>query len=293
MGIGNRQKLTKLEVTFCDLKMASMTTSKIAMPLTSEVGRVPVVTVRGVSVVLDHDVARLFGTDTKKLNQQVSRNKDKFLEDYSFVMTKDEFDDLRSQNVTSSPEWGGRRYPPRVFTEHGVVMAATIVRTAEAIQATRHIVRSFVDVQRDTLERAHAKKRGGQFPLALDIPTRLGLATKPNVALGHVLDEIIDPTQGTTVRDEAREVAVQGLQSLKDYLKTAGINNEKTLAEVRRIMAEAESIETDAVKKRTENQHRQLALMAKKLRLVIQAQAYAETGSADGLMAVLADLEKA
>jgi hypothetical protein len=64
------------------------------------------------------------------------------------------------------------------------------------------------------------------------------------------------------------------------------------LAEVRRIMAEAEAIEIDAVKKRTENQHRQLALMAKKLRLVIQAQAYAETGSVDGLMAVLADLEK-
>lgn len=57
-------------------------------------------------------------------------------------------------------------------------------------------------------------------------------------------------------------------------------------------MAEAESIEVDTAKKRTENQHRQLALLAKKLRLVIQAQAYAETGSIEGLMAVLADLEK-
>jgi len=79
----------------------------------------------------------------------------------------------------------------------------------------------------------------------------------------------------------------------KDYLKKAGINNEKTLAEVRRIMAEAENIETETVRKRTENQHRQLALLAKKLRLVIQAQAYAETGSIDGLMAVLQDLEAA
>lgn len=78
----------------------------------------------------------------------------------------------------------------------------------------------------------------------------------------------------------------------KEYLKRAGISNEKTLAEVRRIMAEAESIEVDTAKKRTENQHRQLALLAKKLRLVIQAQAYAETGSIEGLMAVLADLEK-
>jgi ORF6N domain len=214
-GIGRGRNIAHLEVTNCDLKMGFMVkTSSTTTPQRGS-DRVPVVDVRGVRVVLDHDVARLFGTETKKLNQQVSRNKDKFLDDYSFVMTKEEFDDLRSQNVTSSAEWGGRRYLPRVFTEHGVVMAATIVKSPEAIQATRHIVRTFVDVQRQVWEREHAKKNGGQLRLALDLPTRQGLATKLNIALGHVLDEIIDPTKGTTVRDEAREIATQGLQSLK------------------------------------------------------------------------------
>jgi hypothetical protein len=112
------------------------------------------------------------------------------------------------------------------------------------------------------------------------------------MALGHVLDAIIDPEEAKTVREEARAVAAEGLKSLKEYLKRAGIGNEKGLAEVRRIMAEAESIEVETARKRTENQHRQLALLAKKLRLVIQAQLYAESGSIDGLMVVLSDLER-
>lgn len=243
-------------------------------------------------VVLDQDVARLFGVETKRLNEQVVRNQERFGDDFSFRLTRDEFDDLRSQNATSSSEWGGVRYPPRVFTEHGVVMAATVLKSAKAIQASREIVRVFVDSRRAAWERANLSNKRGQVALSLDGATRQGLMSKLNIALGHVLDAIVDPSEGKTVRDEAREIAAEGLKSLKEYLKKAGINNEKTLAEVRRLMAEAESIEVETAKKRTENQHRQLALLAKKLRLVIQAQHYAETGSIEGLMVVLSDLEK-
>lgn len=248
--------------------------------------------IRSERVVLDQDVARLFGVETKRLNEQVNRNKEKFGDDYSFRLTKEEFDDLRSQNATSSSEWGGVRYAPRAFTEHGVVMAATILKSIEAIQATRLIVRTFVDVRRAAWEKEVDRRQGRQLPSALDQSTRQGLATKLNVALGHVLDAIVDPTENKTVKDEAREIAAEGLKALKEFLKKAGVNNEKTLAEVRRIMAEAENIETETTRKKTENKHRELALLAKKLRLVIQAQAYAETGSVDGLMAVLHDLER-
>jgi ORF6N domain len=252
-----------------------------------------VLEIRNEHVIIDYEVARLFGTETKKLNQQVTRNTEKFGDDYSFRLTKDEFDDLRSQNVTSSPEWGGTRYRPRVFTEHGVVMAATILKSQKAIQATRLIVHTFVSVRRDAWEKQTLKKMGGQLPLALDVPVRQGLITKLNIALGQVLDTIVEPEQGTTVRDEARAIAAEGLKSLKDYLKQAGISNEKTLAEVRRIMVEADGIEIDTARKKTENKHRQLALLAKKIKLVIQAQHYAETGSIEGLMMVLSDLERA
>ena len=247
---------------------------------------------RGERVVLDQDVASLFGTETKRLNEQVSRNADKFGDDFAFRLDKDEFAHLRSHFATSSEQWGGVRYPPRVFTEHGVVMAATVLKSPQAIQATRLIVRTFVEARRAAGEREALRKPDGQLPLALDVPTRQGLMAKLNMALGHVLDAIIDPGEAKTVREEARAVAAEGLRSLKEYLKKAGIENEKTLAEVRRIMAEAESIEGETARRRTENQHRQLALLAKKLRLVIQAQLYAETGSVDGLMVVLSDLER-
>jgi hypothetical protein len=83
--------------------------------------------IRGEKVVLDRDVARLFGVETKVFNQQVKRNKSKFGTDFAFRLTEGEFTNLRSQTAISG--WGGARYRPMVFTEHGVVMAATILHS--------------------------------------------------------------------------------------------------------------------------------------------------------------------
>jgi hypothetical protein len=273
--------------------MARKEASVPAVPATPlEAQRLPeIVEVRGVKVLLDRHVAQIFRTEVRKLNQQVSRNKDKFVDDFAFRLTWEEFEDLRSQNVIFQ-EWTGVTYPPMAFTEYGIVMAATILKSPQAIEATRLIVRTFVEAQKATWEREIARKRGGQLPLGLDAPTRQGLATKLNIALGHVLDAIVDDTENKTVRAEAKEVAAEGIKAIKEFLKKAGHENDKTVAEIRRIMAEAENIEVDTQKKRTENQHRQFALLAKKLKLVIQAQLYAESGSVDGLMAVLTDLEK-
>ena len=116
---------------------------------------------------------------------------------------------------------------------------------------------------------------------------------KLNHALDRVLDAIADPVTQTTVRDEARALAAEGLASLKDYLRRAGVQNEKTLAEVRKLLAEAEAVEAETALRATENQHRQLALLAKQLRLVLVAQQYLERGSVEDLLSVLKDLERA
>lgn len=92
--------------------------------------------------MLDEDLAELYGTTTKRLNEQVGRNPDRFPGDFVFRLTAHEFDRLRSQNATSS--WGGRRYPPRAFTEHGVLALAGVLRTDVAAQASIAIVRTFV-----------------------------------------------------------------------------------------------------------------------------------------------------
>ncbi|MBI2833073.1 MAG: ORF6N domain-containing protein [Acidobacteria bacterium] len=82
-----------------------------------------IIEVRGVPVLLDSDLAAIYGVETKALNQAVKRNRDRFPVDFSFILSVAEFRGLRSHPVTSKPGRGGRRNAPRVFTEHGASMA--------------------------------------------------------------------------------------------------------------------------------------------------------------------------
>jgi hypothetical protein len=100
--------------------------------------------IRGEKVILDADLAELYGVTTKRLNEQVRRNRDRFPPDFMFQLTEEEFAILRSQFATSRSGWGGRRYPPFVFTEHGAIMAANILNSPQAIAASVTVVRAFV-----------------------------------------------------------------------------------------------------------------------------------------------------
>jgi hypothetical protein len=86
-----------------------------------------ILVIRGQKVLLDADLAELYGVTTKRLNQQVRRNIDRFPEDFAFLLTAKEFTNLKLQFATSSSGWGGRRKPPFAFTEHGAVMAASVL----------------------------------------------------------------------------------------------------------------------------------------------------------------------
>lgn len=99
-------------------------------------------TLRGHRVMLSGDLAHLYGVKTKVLVQSVKRNKRRFPEDFSFQLTKDEARILRSQIVTSS--WGGTRFEPIAFTEQGVAMLSSILRSSRAIDANIAIMRAFV-----------------------------------------------------------------------------------------------------------------------------------------------------
>lgn len=101
---------------------------------------------RGQKVMLDADLADLYGVETKALLQAVKRNLARFPEDFAFQLDKQEFINLRSQFVTSS--WGGRRYPPYAFTEQGVAMLSSVLRSPQAIQVNIEIMRTFVRLRR-------------------------------------------------------------------------------------------------------------------------------------------------
>lgn len=95
-------------------------------------------------VILDSDLAELYGVPARQLNQQVKRNRDRFPADFMFQVTAKEDQILRSQIVISSQKHGGRRYLPYAFTEHGAIMAATVLNSKRAIEMSVFVVRAFV-----------------------------------------------------------------------------------------------------------------------------------------------------
>ena len=97
--------------------------------------------IRNVKVMIDEDLAQLYEVETRRLNEQVKRNIDRFPKDFMFQLTKEEFENLKSQNATSS--WGGRRKLPNVFTEHGVLMLSSVLNSKKSIQVNIQIMRVF------------------------------------------------------------------------------------------------------------------------------------------------------
>jgi len=110
--------------------------------------------IRGQKVMLDRDLAKLYGLETKVLKQQVKRNSERFPDDFMFELTKDEFANWRSQFVTSNSERMGLRYLPMVFTEHGVLMLSSVLNSKQAISVNIQIMRIFTRIRQmltDTL----------------------------------------------------------------------------------------------------------------------------------------------
>ncbi len=114
--------------------------------------------VRGETVVLDSDLALLYGVPTKILNKAVSRNRQRFPDDFSFQMTEEEFGTLRFQIGTSKGR-GGRRYLPYVFTEHGAIMAASVLNSPRAVEISVFVVRAFVKLRELALSHKELAKK--------------------------------------------------------------------------------------------------------------------------------------
>jgi phage regulator Rha-like protein len=102
--------------------------------------------IRKEKVMLDSDLAELYGVETKVLVQALKRNIDRFPKDFMFQLTADQYKILRSQFVTTT--WGGRRYPPYVFTEQGVAMLPSVLKSKRAIKVNISIMRAFVELRK-------------------------------------------------------------------------------------------------------------------------------------------------
>ncbi|MBF4515301.1 ORF6N domain-containing protein [Flavobacterium sp. ANB] len=113
--------------------------------------------IRGQKVMLDRDLAILYGIETKRLKEQVKRNRIRFPEDFMFELTKIEFENWRSQIATSNSEKMGLRYVPMAFTEHGVLMLSSVLNSDKAIQTNIQIMRIFTKVRQMLLDTTEIK----------------------------------------------------------------------------------------------------------------------------------------
>ncbi len=146
-------KLAKFKVANCDLKQTSTKTMDSL--------KQNIFVVRRERVMLDNDLARLYGVTTKRLNEQLNRNRHRFPKDFAFRLTLAEAKEIaasRSQNATLK-KGQNIKHPPHVFTEHGAIMLASVLNSRVAVQASVYVVRAFVQMRTALMEYADLSHR--------------------------------------------------------------------------------------------------------------------------------------
>ena len=141
--------------------------NKTAIILAQRVGT-RILVLRNQKVILDTDLADLYGVSVKRLNEQIKRNPKRFPADFLFTLTGEEYQNLKSQNATSSSTHGGRRYLPNAFTEHGAIMAATVLHSRRAIDMSIFVVRAFVQMRQATAMNQHIVSKLAELEARLD-----------------------------------------------------------------------------------------------------------------------------
>ena len=149
-----------------------------------------ILSIRGRRVILDSDLARLYGVTTARLNEQVKRNSNRFPTDFMFPLSRQEFAALISQNATSKGR-GGRRKLPNVFTEHGALMAANVLNSPRAVQMSVFVVRAFIRMRAALADtRELARKLAG---LERDLKARLDVHESAIVGILQRVMEVLAP----------------------------------------------------------------------------------------------------
>ena len=144
-----------------------MIMDKTAVVLAQRVGT-KILVLRNQKVILDTDLANLYGVSVKRLNEQVKRNPKRFPADFLFTLTEPEYENLRSRSATSSSTHGGRRYLPHAFTEHGAIMAASVLNSKRAIDMSIFVVRAFVQMRQSTVQNQHIVSKLAELEARID-----------------------------------------------------------------------------------------------------------------------------
>ena len=176
--------------------------------------------VRGERVILDSDLARLYGVETKALNRAVRRNAEKFPSDFMFQLTGEEFDSLRCQAGTLKTGRGQhRKYLPYAFTEHGAIMAANVLNSPQAVQMSVFVVRAFLKMRAVLTDTRQLAKKLAE--LEADLKSRLDVHEVAIVEILQRVMNLLDPPPGPELpsREMGFHVKVAGEADAKGMRK--------------------------------------------------------------------------
>jgi len=271
--------------------MAKEAVAQAKLPLPRpDPASVRIVEVRGQRIVLDFELAALFGVETRKFNQAIKRNARRFPPAWAFQLTDEDVEILKSQSVISSDGWGGRRKAPWAFTEHGVVMAASVLKSETADAIMHLVVEVFVRSRKSDLEQTALVPKE---PEALPVPAGGPFSRRIQSMISKLMDAIVDQEDQRSVRAEAMQVFQKSISHIKSRLDKAGFENEEIVARAAKLLADAEASKATAAKTRAEADEIALRTLANKLRLVLEAEQAMARGEMLGFLKVLDQLGKA
>lgn len=254
----------------------------------SEVSTLRLAFLRAEYVALDADLACFFGVKTGPLNQAVARNPGKFTPAYCFRITEEEAAGLISQNVISktSSGRGGNRRLPRVFTERGVVMLASVLRSEQAVEAAHTIVDVFVAHWREYRE-SRVNHPFVEVEIGAQPATSPSMRTALQSAFSQIVDRLDEPAVQSKLAQDAQAVMGSAVSHLKARLETAGLENERTVAEIGKLLAETETERARSRQSSAAAELEGLHVIERRLALLIALDHYLENRSASDFVDLL------
>ena len=235
-------------------------------------------TLRGQRVILDADVAEFYGRTTSAVNQQRSRNLDRFPESFAFQLTGEEWADLKSQFVISRSH-GGRRSPPWAYTEHGFTMLATRLRGEQAAFLTQTIIETFVSYRRGTLPAERALPGPGSNKHRRLLQDTIYQQMEALLKM--------DLPTGETFGREVSSITASAIGRMKAVLDNPKLKNEHLSAEIRKLEAETAKLFAEVRKTDAESANIWADTYQKRLHMIAQLREMAVQLERDDVMDAL------
>ena len=228
-------------------------------------------------LILDREAARLFDVETRVINQQVARHKERFTAEFVRRLTAEETETVRSQLVTSRPDLTLRLRTPNAFTEEGVILLTTVLNSDTAIRATKQVIRTFVEVSR--------LSRDGQNQLPVPVETGTDLIADRSAfrqtletTMKRLADIGLTQSEQDAAMSEALQFKEESLNAMHSWLKGKSLENAERVARTQRELAEAERARAEAAKLHAETRDRERLAMIRELLLTLEL----ERAKADG-----------